>query len=194
VIARPFIGSSRKDFVRTGNRRDYSVPPPAPTVLDQASEAGRDVISVGKIGDIFAHSGTGRVLKANGNSQLFDRTMEGLATLKEGGLLFTNFIDFDSLYGHRRDTPGYAAALEALDARLPELERTLKPDDLVIITADHGCDPIWRGSDHTREQVPILALGARMSGSIGRRTTFADMGATVAQHLGLQPTSSGTPF
>jgi phosphopentomutase len=194
VIARPFIGSSRKDFVRTGNRRDYSVPPPAPTVLDQASEAGRDVISVGKIGDIFAHSGTGRVLKANGNSQLFDRTMEGLATLKEGGLLFTNFIDFDSLYGHRRDTPGYAAALEALDARLPELERTLKPDDLVIITADHGCDPIWRGSDHTREQVPILALGAGMSGSIGRRTTFADMGATVAQHLGLQPTSSGTPF
>lgn len=194
VIARPFVGSSGKDFARTGNRRDYSVPPPAPTILDRASDAGRDVISVGKIADIFAHSGTGRVLKGNGNSQLFDRTLEGLATLKDGGLLFTNFIDFDSIYGHRRDTPGYAAALEALDARLPELERALKADDLVIITADHGCDPIWRGTDHTREQVPILAFGARWAGSIGRRTTFADVGATVTQHLDLQPTSSGVPF
>jgi phosphopentomutase len=194
VIARPFVGSSGKDFVRTGNRRDYSVPPPGPTVLDRASEVGRDVVSVGKIADIFAHSGTGRVLKANGNSHLFDQTMEGLATLKDGGLLFTNFIDFDSIYGHRRDTPGYAAALEAFDARLPELDRALEPDDLMIITADHGCDPIWRGTDHTREQVPILATGAACSGSIGRRTTFADVGATVAQHLDLQPTSSGTPF
>jgi phosphopentomutase len=194
VIARPFVGSSAKDFVRTGNRRDYSVPPPSPTVLDRASEAGRDVVSVGKIGDIFAHSGTGRVLKASGNSQLFDRTIEGLASLGDGGLLFTNFIDFDSLYGHRRDTPGYAAALEAFDARLPDLERALKPDDLVIVTADHGCDPIWRGTDHTREQVPILAFGSPAPGSIGRRTTFADVGATVAHHLGLQPTSSGVPF
>jgi len=194
VIARPFVGSSSKDFVRTGNRRDYSVPPPAPTVLNRASDAGRDVVSVGKIGDIFAHSGTGRVLKASGNSQLFDRTLEGLASLGDGGLLFTNFIDFDSLYGHRRDTSGYAAALEAFDARLPDLERTLKRDDLVIVTADHGCDPIWQGTDHTREQVPILAFGCATPGSVGRRTTFADVGATVAQHLALQPTSSGVPF
>jgi phosphopentomutase len=194
VIARPFVGSSRKDFVRTGNRRDYSVPPPSPTVLNRASEAGRDVVSVGKIGDIFAHSGTGRLLKANGNSQLFDRTLEGLASLGDGGLLFTNFIDFDSLYGHRRDISGYAAALEAFDARLPDMERALKPNDLALLTADHGCDPIWRGTDHTREQVPILAFGSAAPGSIGRRATFADVGATVARHLDLQPTSSGIPF
>jgi phosphopentomutase len=194
VIARPFVGSSRADFVRTGNRRDYSIPPPSPTVLDRASRLGRDVVSIGKIDDIFAHSGTGRVIKANGNAQLFDRTLDGLHGLADGGLLFTNFIDFDSLYGHRRDVAGYAAALEEFDRRLPELEQIMDEDDLAIITADHGCDPTWSGTDHTREQVPILVMGGADNGPVGERATYADIAATVAQHLDLPPPLSGTPF
>jgi phosphopentomutase len=195
VIARPFVGNSSADFQRTGNRRDYAVPPPRPTLLDLATAAGRDVVSFGKIADIFAHCGTGRVVKANGNAALFDcliATREGLA---DGGLLFANFIDFDSIYGHRRDTAGYAAALEAFDARLPELEAGLHPGDLVIITADHGCDPTWHGTDHTRELVPVLAFGPGITpGPIGWRTTFADVGATAALHLGIDPPAAGEPF
>jgi phosphopentomutase len=194
VIARPFVGSSRADFVRTGNRRDYSTPPPSPTVLDMASRSGRDVVSVGKIDDIFAHSGTGRVIKANGNAQLFDRTLEALKGLAAGGLVFANLIDFDTLYGHRRDVAGYAAALEEFDRRLPELEQIMGKDDLAIITADHGCDPTWSGTDHTREQVPILAIGGADDGPIGERATYADIAATVARHLDLAPPRSGTPF
>jgi phosphopentomutase len=186
VIARPFVGDSPADFVRTEHRRDYAVPPPRPTLLDHATQAGRDVISVGKIGDIFAHSGTGRVLKGNGNGALFDRMLDGLSELRDGGLLFANFVDFDTLYGHRRDVAGYAAALEAFDTRLPELNSALRPDDVAIITADHGCDPTWRGTDHTREQIPIIAFGEGLCrGSIGVRSSFADVGATIASHLGL---------
>jgi phosphopentomutase len=193
VIARPFIGTSAPDFRRTGNRRDYAVPPPAPTLLDCATASGRDVATIGKIGDIFAHSGTGRVLKANGNDALFDRTLEGLASLEDGGLLFANFIDFDTLHGHRRDVAGYAAALEAFDRRLPELIARLRPGDLLIITADHGCDPTWAGTDHTREQAPVLAIGGG-SGSIGRRQSFSDIAATCGDHLGLRWTGAGTSF
>lgn len=195
VIARPFVGSSPSAFERTGNRRDYAVPPPAPTVLHNAAVAGRDVISVGKIADIFAHQGTGRIFKAHGNSALFDRTLDGARGLADGGLLFANFVDFDTIYGHRRDVAGYAGALEAFDRRLPELAARLKPGDLVIITADHGCDPTWAGSDHTREQVPVLAFdpGAALQ-PIGRRSTFADVGATVAAHLRLPATVAGLPF
>src|SRR4051812_45465562 len=178
VIARPFIGSSPADFKRTGNRRDYSVPPPAPTLLDIASRQGRDVATIGKIADIFAHSGTGRIFKADGNDGLFDRTLEALGTLADGGLLFANFIDFDTLYGHRRDPAGYAKALEDFDRRLSSLCNGLAKDDLLIVTADHGCDPTWRGTDHTREQVPVLVWSpACHSGSIGRRTSFADVAA-----------------
>jgi phosphopentomutase len=195
VIARPFVGTSRADFARTANRRDYAVPPPAPTLLDRATEAGRDVATIGKIADIFAHSGTGRVLKGDGNAALFDRTIEGLETLHDGGLLFANFIDFDTIHGHRRDVAGYAAALEAFDARVPELEAALRGDDLVIFTADHGCDPTWSGTDHTREQVPILAFGSSVvPGPIGRRSTFADVAAAAALHLGLAEGGAGAPF
>lgn len=194
VIARPFVGSSREGFVRTANRRDYAVPPPSPTLLDIASRLGRDVVSVGKIDDIFAHSGTGSVLKANGNAQLFDRTLEGMRGLADGGLLFANFIDFDTLYGHRRDVAGYAASLEEFDRRLPELEQMMAADDLAVITADHGCDPTWSGTDHTREQAPILAIGGPDNDPIGRRATYADVAATVAHHLDLPPPLSGTPF
>src|SRR5215210_3355236 len=195
AIARPFIGAPACGFTRTGNRRDYSVPPPSPTLLDIASNAGRNVISVGKVGDIFAHSGTGIELKANGNAALFDRTLEGMRLLADGGLLFANFIDFDSIYGHRRDVAGYATALELFDSRLSDLIPALRSSDLLVITADHGCDPTWPGTDHTREQVPVLAYCPSLhGGSIGRRETFADVAAAVAAHLALPSTGAGSPF
>jgi phosphopentomutase len=193
VIARPFRGS-RSAFVRTHNRRDYAVPPPEKTMLDLATEAGRDVVTIGKIGDIFAHRGTGRVLKADGNDALFDRMLEGFDSLSDGGLLFANFIDFDSIYGHRRDVAGYAAALEAFDRRLTELVDRTKPDDFIVITADHGCDPTWKGTDHTREQVPVLALGGDTSRAIGARSSFADIGASIALHLALPGALKGRAF
>lgn len=195
VIARPFVGASSADFKRTANRRDYAVKPPGDTILDLAGAAGRDVITVGKIADIFAHSGTGRVWKADGNTAAFDRTLEGVHALADGGLLFANLIDFDTLYGHRRDAAGYALALEAFDARLPELLRVLRDDDLLVVTADHGCDPTWHGTDHTREQVPVLAYEpAAVGGPIGQRKSFADIGATVAAHLDIARPAYGVPF
>ncbi|MBI5264704.1 MAG: phosphopentomutase [Bradyrhizobium sp.] len=193
VIARPFIGSSAETFRRTASRRDFAVPPPEPTILDTASIHGRDIISIGKIDDIFAHRGTGTTKKGDGNDALFDRSLEGCDQLAEGGLLFANFVDFDTVHGHRRDVAGYAAALEAFDARLPELLGRLKADDLLIITADHGCDPTWAGTDHTREQVPILVVGGSQA-RIGQRHGFADIAATVARHLELPPTPHGAPF
>jgi phosphopentomutase len=194
VIARPFVGTSRRDFKRTSHRRDFAVPPPEPTILDVAEAQERDVVSIGKIDDIFAHRGTGLNKRGDGNSALFDCLLGEWDHLADGGLLFANFVDFDTLFGHRRDVAGYAAALEAFDTRLPELLARLKTDDLVVITADHGCDPTWRGSDHTREQVPVLVCGARRSSAIGERSGFADIGATVAHHLELPRLAHGTPF
>jgi phosphopentomutase len=195
VIARPFVGGSPHDFRRTANRRDYAVPPPSPTILDRATADKRDVVTVGKIGDIFAHSGTGRILKGDGNMMLFDRMLEGYASLQDGGLLFANFIDFDSVFGHRRDIAGYAAALEVFDARLPELLSRTQQKDLIIVTADHGCDPTWSGTDHTREQVPVLMPHCSSApGSAGQRATYADIAATVARHLDLPPPIAGTPI
>ena len=195
VIARPFVGETVQTFERTGNRRDYSVLPPEPTLLDRAAAAGRNVIAVGKIGDIFAHQGVTDLRKASGNDALFDRTLEAMDTAGDGDLVFTNFVDFDMLYGHRRDVPGYAAALEHFDGRLPEFESRMKPGDLAIITADHGCDPTWRGTDHTRERVPILAFGPNLfPRSLGVRETFADIGATIAAHLKLPAGPHGRSF
>ncbi len=195
VIARPFVGKSAADFERTPNRRDYAVTPPADTIFDRAARHGRTIVSVGKIGDIFAHRNTGRIVKASGNMALMDRTLEELETLPDGGFLFANFIDFDSLYGHRRDVAGYAAALEAFDRRLPEVTARLRPGDLVVITADHGCDPTFRGTDHTREHVPVLGFGPGIVGrDIGRRSSFADVAASVARHLGLPPVGPGVSF
>jgi phosphopentomutase len=195
VIARPFVGNDPTTFQRTANRRDYSVPPPAPTVLQLASDAGRAVISIGKIEDIFARQGTGLALKADGNEALFGQTLAGLGQLDDGGLLFANFVDFDSKYGHRRDVAGYAHALEAFDRRLPELFAHLRSDDLLVITADHGCDPTWSGTDHTRELVPILCrLRSHAIRDVGRRSTFADIGATVARHLRLDGCGAGESF
>ncbi|MEX3011041.1 phosphopentomutase [Hoeflea sp. TYP-13] len=195
VIARPFVGESAGDFQRTGNRRDYSVLPPEPTLLDRALKAGRMVIAVGKISDIYAHQGISEMRKADGNEALFETTLDAMEDAGDGDIVFTNFVDFDMLYGHRRDVAGYAAALERFDQRLPEIARKLKRNDLVIITADHGCDPTWRGNDHTRERIPILCFGSAVTaGSVGIRETFADIGETVAAHLGLEPGPHGRSF
>ena len=195
VIARPFVGETSGTFERTGNRRDFSVSPPEPTLLDRLTGAGRTVHAVGKIGDIFAHQGVSRVVKANGNAALMAATLEAMDAAQDGDLVFTNFVDFDQLYGHRRDVPGYAAALEAFDRDLPEIHRRLHPGDLVILTADHGCDPTWRGTDHTRERVPVMAFGPGVrSRDIGIRPTYADIGETVAAHLGIPAGSHGWSF
>ncbi|MGY4158494.1 phosphopentomutase [Bradyrhizobium sp. USDA 4461] len=194
VIARPFVGPAAAHFKRTAHRRDFSVSPPERTVLDFATDDGRDIVSIGKIDDIFAHRGTGRNERGDGNDALFDCTLDAINDLSDGGLLFANFVDFDTLYGHRRDVAGYAAALEQFDRRLPELLARLKADDLLIITADHGCDPTWSGTDHTREQVPILARANDRTMVIGRRTGFSDIAATVARHLGLPAVTHGTAF
>lgn len=194
VIARPFLGTRATGFRRTANRRDYAVPPPEDTILDVAEKDGRDIISIGKIADIFAHRATGLNKKAAGNDALFDRTLEGWEQLRDGGFLFANFVDFDAEYGHRRDVAGYATALEAFDRRIPELLGRLKVADLLVITADHGCDPTWPGTDHTREQVPILLACERSMPMIGRRAGFADIAATVARHLELPPLRHGIAF
>lgn len=185
VIARPFVGHTAADFQRTANRRDYAVPPPEPTVLSRVEAAGDRVIGVGKIGDIFAHVNVTEVRKGAGNDALFDVSLKAIDDARDGDLVFANFVDFDSLYGHRRDVPGYAAALEAFDRRLPELEAKLKPGDLLVLTADHGCDPSWRGTDHTRERVPVLMASPNLAaGPAGIRRTFADIGETVGAWLG----------
>ncbi|MBB3592941.1 phosphopentomutase [Rhizobium sp. BK529] len=195
VIARPFIGQSVATFQRTGNRRDFSVPPPEPTLLDRLVQHGRNVHAVGKIGDIFAHQGVSRVIKANGNDALMDASLAAIDEAEDGDLVFTNFVDFDMIYGHRRDVAGYAAALEAFDARLTEVHQKLREGDLVILTADHGCDPTWRGTDHTRERVPVIAYGPGIrSRSVGVRRTYADIGESVARHLGIPVGPHGRSF
>ncbi len=194
VIARPFIGKPGA-FKRTGNRKDYATLPPAKTLLDHVKDAGQEVIAIGKIADIYAHQGITQTIKADGNMALFDATLEAMKAAPQGSLVFTNFVDFDSSYGHRRDVCGYAHALEEFDARLPELDALLQPDDLVVIAADHGCDPTRPGSDHTREHIPVLVYGPSLKGrSIGRRDTFADIGQSIAQHLGLNSLSHGLSF
>ncbi|WP_085904809.1 phosphopentomutase [Kiloniella majae] len=195
VIARPFIGDSPDNFQRTGNRRDFSVLPPAPTLLDKVNNAGRDMIAIGKIADIYAHQGPTQVIKASGHDDLFQRTLEQVEKAPDGSLTFTNFVDFDSLYGHRRDVVGYATALEEFDKRLPELISKLKDDDLVVITADHGCDPTWPGTDHTRENVPVLAFGPKITAqSIGTRECFADIGQSIASFLKVGTLEAGKSF
>jgi phosphopentomutase len=195
VIARPFIGHGPDDFRRTGNRHDYALPPPRPTLLDAVCAQGGQVHAVGKISDIFAARGVSRALLASGHDALLDATLAALAQAGEGDLVATNFVDFDSVYGHRRDALGYAAALEHFDARLPELLAALRPGDLLVLSADHGCDPSWPGSDHTRERVPLLAFGPGLAPrALGRRDSFADLGQGIATHLSLPPLAEGRCF
>lgn len=195
VIARPFVGDSPENYVRTGNRRDLTTPPHSPTVLDKLVGSGGDVISIGKIADIYAHQGVTKKIKATGNAALFDATLEALRDAPDRSIVFTNFVDFDMLYGHRRDVDGYAAALEYFDARLPELVDLMRDDDVLVITADHGCDPTWDGTDHTREHIPVLVYGSGVgAGPLGKRETFADIGQSLATHFGLPEMDYGTSF
>jgi len=195
VIARPFVGETAATFKRTGNRRDFAIAPPEPTLLDRAKAAGRKVFAIGKISDIYAAQGVTHKLKGTGNDKLFDATLDAVSMAADGALVFANFVDFDQEYGHRRDVPGYAAALEAFDGRLPELIAALRHDDLLILTADHGNDPTWRGTDHTREQVPILCFSPSLTGGeIGIRKTFADIGESAARWLALAPGPHGRSF
>lgn len=191
VIARPFVGESG-NYTRTANRKDLATPPHAKTLLDINKDAGNEVISIGKIADIYAHCGITQSIKGDGNMDLFGKTLEAIKTAPEGSIIFTNFVDFDSKYGHRRDTDGYARALAEFDLRLPEIDALLQEGDLVLITADHGCDPTWPGSDHTREHVPVIFYGPGVAPQdLGQRDSFADMGQTIARHLDLPALESG---
>jgi phosphopentomutase len=194
VIARPFVGETAASFTRTANRRDLAIPPPEPTLLDRVVAAGGRTHAVGKIGDIFAHRGISTLAKGKDDMALVDATLAAVDGAGDGDLVFANYVDFDTLWGHPRDVAGYTRALEAFDARLPELTGRLRACDLMILTADHGNDPTWRGTDHTRERVPVLGLGpgiaARPTGPIG----FADVGETIAAHLRLAPGRHGRSF
>lgn len=195
VIARPFVGNHAGDFQRTGNRRDYSVPTPAPTILERLVDDGGEVVAVGKIADIFAHRGISSAIKADGNPALIEATLAAMESAGERSLVMANLVDFDMIYGHRRDPDGYAEALEYFDGQLPRLTASLAEGDLLILTADHGCDPTWAGTDHTREHVPVLARGDGLDASdIGARASFADIGQTLASHFGLDPLPDGTSF
>ena len=195
VIARPFTGERAGAFKRSGHRRDYTVPPAEPTLLDRLTAAGGTVHAVGKISDIFAHQGVSRLYKADGNDALFTATLQAYRDAPDNCLVFANFVDFDMLYGHRRDIAGYAAALERFDRQLPELLAELDDDTLLILSADHGCDPTRPGSDHTREHVPVLAYGAGVvPGALGARGSFADIGETLAQFFGLAGFGVGASF
>ena len=186
VIARPFTGEAGA-FRRTENRHDYAVPPPRENLLVALSEAGLDVVSIGKIASIYDAQGVTEDLTAKNNEQSIDQTIRALKD-KTRGLIFSNLVDFDMLYGHRRDVAGYARALEHFDARLPEIEGAMREGDLFIITSDHGNDPTFRGTDHTREYVPLLVYGkrARAGVDLGTRRSLADIGQTIAANFGLR--------
>lgn len=186
VIARPFIGEPG-NFRRTEARRDYAIDPPEGTLLDHLKMSGLSVTAVGKIGSIFSHRGTTEELHAGNNNASLDQTLHALGQSSRG-LIFTNLVDFDMLYGHRNDVEGYARALEQFDARLPEIQRAMREDDLLIISADHGCDPCDVSTDHTREYVPVLAWGrrARQGVDLGTRSSLADIGQTIAENFNLK--------
>ncbi|HEY6514748.1 MAG TPA: phosphopentomutase [Steroidobacteraceae bacterium] len=195
VIARPFVGEPGRGFTRTGNRRDLATPPHGPTLLDSLQASGGQVICVGKVADIFAHRGVTQTVKAHGNHAVMDRLLEAMGTAPDRSLLFANCVDFDTSFGHRRDVSGYAGALEDFDAYIPPLRAAMRQGDVAIITADHGCDPTFPGSDHTREYIPVLAFGESVTpGPLGRRSGFADIGQSLAAHLGLQALAHGRAF
>lgn len=194
VIARPFVGTGPENFRRTANRRDFSVAPHAATVLDRLQDAGCSVIGVGKVGDIFGNRGFSEVRKAHGVSGTVDVALAALSDLPDRGLLFVNVVEFDSEYGHRRDIAGYAEALEIFDRRVPEILARLRVGDLLIVTADHGNDPTAPGTDHTREQVPILVSRPGHTGAGFGRRRMADIGETIGAHLGAAAGPHGVTF
>lgn len=195
VIARPFIGETVETFKRTPNRMDLATPPFEKTLLDHVKDNGRAVYAIGKVSDIFAGHGVTHKIKTTDNDDGFNRLMQVSQEASDGDLVFVNLNDFDSQFGHRRDIAGYAAALETFDKQLPEFIAQMQSGDLAIIAADHGCDPTWPGSDHTREHIPVLAFGPEVkAGSIGERDSFADIGQTIAKHLGLPNLKHGISF
>lgn len=191
VIARPFVGSPEAGFTRTGNRRDYAIRPPGPVLTNWVQEAGGRVYAVGKIGDIFSMEGIDELRKGP-DPVLMGHLGDLVDEAEDGSLTFANFVEFDSLYGHRRDPAGYGAQLERFDTDLGPILARLRPDDIMILTADHGNDPTWTGTDHTRERVPVLVAGAG-SGALGQ-VAFADVGASLARHLGAAPSGPGRSF
>ncbi len=191
VIARPFVGTPEDGFTRTTNRKDFAIAPPSPTICDWAQDAGRTVHAVGKIGDIFSMRGIDDLRKGD-DAALMEHLVDLGAEAQPGSFTFANFVEFDSLYGHRRDVAGYARALEWFDREIPRFLARLGPGDLAIFTADHGNDPTWHGSDHTRERVPVLAHGPDL-GEVGL-IEFADVAATLAAHLGLKTRGAGRSF
>jgi len=195
VIARPFVGRSAADFKRTPNRRDFPVPPAGDTLLDRLAREGWPVFGVGKIEDIFTGRGITGAIHTKSDGHGIDETLAAMERI-ERGLIFTNLVDFDSLFGHRNDVAGYAANLEALDRRLPEIFSRMRPDDVFLLTADHGCDPADVSTDHTRENVPLLVRGARVKQGLdlGHRTSFADLGATLSENFGLGALPAGSSF
>lgn len=192
VIARPFVGKTKADFKRTPNRRDFPVPPHGDTLLDKMSARGLTVYAVGKIEDIFTGRGITQGVHTASDADGVNQTLQAMATVKRG-LIFTNLVDFDTLYGHRNDVAGFAANLEALDARMPELIGALCPNDVLVLTGDHGCDPSDASTDHTREHVPLLVRGTRVRAGLdlGVRETFADLGATLAENFEVGPLGAG---
>ncbi|MCK0142038.1 phosphopentomutase [Aliiroseovarius sp. F20344] len=191
VIARPFLGSEAEGFTRTTNRRDFAMTPPDPTLCDWVVSAGGQTHAIGKIGDIFAHRGISSV-KKGADADLMEHLVESFETAEDGDLVFANFVEFDTKYGHRRDVAGYARALEWFDSQVPRILEQMREGDLVLFTADHGNDPSWVGTDHTRERVPVVAagLGLKEVGHVG----FSDIGASVAAHLGLDVRGAGRSF
>jgi phosphopentomutase len=187
VIARPFLGTVADNFTRTENRHDYAVPPPNENLLPILKEKGLDVVCIGKIASIYDSVGVTEDLTAKNNEQTVDQTINALHADSKG-LIFSNLVDFDMLYGHRRDTAGYAAALERFDARLPEIMEAMREDDLLIMTADHGNDPTQPGSDHTREYAPLLVYGksSKAGVDLGTRNSLADIGQTIAENFGVK--------
>jgi phosphopentomutase len=195
VIARPFVGTSAADFKRTPNRRDFPVPPHGETLLDRLAGAGLPVFGVGKIEDIFTGRGVSGAVHTRSDGDGLDQTLAAMREM-ERGLIFTNLVDFDTLYGHRNDVEGFARNLEALDVRLPEVLTALRPGDVFVLTADHGCDPSDASTDHTREHVPLLLAGARVAAgrALGVRDTFADLGQTLADNFAVGPLPAGRSF
>lgn len=195
IIARPFVGEKNGAFSRTTNRKDYTAQPFGETLLDRIKSAGGNVIAIGAINDIYAHRGITKEVHAAKLPQLWDATLREIKETPDFSLVFTNFEDFDMYFGHRRDVDGYAEALEYFDSRLPEIAGVLQEDDIVFITADHGNDPTWEGTDHTREQVPVIMFGPKVAAAdLGQRETYADIAQTIAEYFNLKPFEYGTSF
>ena len=194
VIARPFTGKPGS-FRRTSKRKDFSLAPPETTLLDKLQKEGIPTIGIGKIGEIFANSGVGEIIHTENNEEGVEKTIEAIVHINQG-LIFTNLTDFDMLYGHRNDAKGYANALKTFDQKLPKIINAMRKDDLLVITADHGCDPTTKSTDHSREYVPLLISGYQVKGgtNLGVRKTFADLGQTIAEIFRLEPLNNGTSF